>query len=603
MAENTLQTRILLRYGTFSQWMNSNVILKQGEVAVAVFPHSNNIAGTDTEPDLTPPAVGLKIGDGLHYFDELPWVQGIAADVYNWAKQIDKPSYSANEISGLAAFIEEHGDGGSGGGASSSAYRIVYNSQTSKYILQKYDDSISDWVDTTSEIDLSSILNRINTIERWANGAMTKLGNIEVPLAEYVYEEVVAYLNQLNYNDQSVEHQFVTSVVQTGGNIEVIRSIITASDITSGVLSTERGGTGIDYVDEDELLVGSQDGTLTIRKFVTELEGSNRRNFATVGAIKDYVDEKTEGLTGAMHFVGEATVTITTDGSRVDPQITGYNFRYAQPGDVILANNAQEFVWTGTIWRLLGDEGSYAIKGNIRNADIHDDAAIAQSKIDGLEDALDEKVDKVEGKQLSTNDYTTEEKEKLSNIADNAQENVIEHIAVNDVEVVPNNEKTVNLQIPVLTEEQLTNIENAQENTIEHIFVNGTEVNPSTISNQPKSVNIAHVMTEQEVEKLTNIETEAQVNKVETISFNGGEPLTPDNNKNIDITIDASALHLTVLEGARYPSGNNAYTSIEKDSSGKILELSKVAATGNIDHLVQENTYIILNCGTSTTVV
>jgi len=34
-----------------------------------------------------------------------------------------------------------------------------------------YDADTDSWVNTTSEIDLSAILNRINTIERWANGA------------------------------------------------------------------------------------------------------------------------------------------------------------------------------------------------------------------------------------------------------------------------------------------------------------------------------------------------------------------------------------------------------------------------------------------------
>ncbi|MBR2258214.1 MAG: hypothetical protein IJ899_12960 [Blautia sp.] len=41
------------------------------------------------------------------------------------------------------------------------------------------------------------------------------------------------------------------------------------------------------------------------------------------------------------------------------------------------------------------------------------------------------KVDKVEGKVLSTNDYTQEEKEKLSGIAAGAEANVIEAISVN----------------------------------------------------------------------------------------------------------------------------------------------------------------------------
>lgn len=44
---------------------------------------------------------------------------------------------------------------------------------------------------------------------------------------------------------------------------------------------------------------------------------------------------------------------------------------------------------------------------------------------------LDDKVDKVDGKGLSTNDYTTEEKTKLTGIAEGAQVNVIESIELN----------------------------------------------------------------------------------------------------------------------------------------------------------------------------
>ena len=43
-----------------------------------------------------------------------------------------------------------------------------------------------------------------------------------------------------------------------------------------------------------------------------------------------------------------------------------------------------------------------------------------------IKNALSTKVDKVSGKDLSTNDYTTNEKEKLTNIAAGAQVNVIE---------------------------------------------------------------------------------------------------------------------------------------------------------------------------------
>jgi hypothetical protein len=63
----------------------------------------------------------------------------------------------------------------------------------------------------------------------------------------------------------------------------------------------------------------------------------------------------------------------------------------------------------------------------------------------------DNKVDKIEGKGLSANDYTDEEKEKLENIEENAQVNVIEKIRVNGVEVTPVS-KEVNISVPDETE-------------------------------------------------------------------------------------------------------------------------------------------------------
>mgnify|MGYP007013869415 CR=1 FL=1 len=122
----------------------------------------------------------------------------------------------------------------------------------------------------------------------------------------------------LDYNDSPVAHQFVTAVSENNGKISVLRSGISASDIETGILETARGGTGLGRVEDDEVLVGTDEGTITTKKFVTEIDSSHRSAFATVGAIKDYVDEKTEGLTGAMHFVGEATVLITPN-SRTNP--------------------------------------------------------------------------------------------------------------------------------------------------------------------------------------------------------------------------------------------------------------------------------------------
>lgn len=61
--------------------------------------------------------------------------------------------------------------------------------------------------------------------------------------------------------------------------------------------------------------------------------------------------------------------------------------------------------------------------------------------------ALNNKVDKITGKGLSTNDYTTEEKNKLSGIAVGAQVNVIDEIKVNGVALTPDG-KSVNVTVP-----------------------------------------------------------------------------------------------------------------------------------------------------------
>jgi hypothetical protein len=72
-----------------------------------------------------------------------------------------------------------------------------------------------------------------------------------------------------------------------------------------------------------------------------------------------------------------------------------------------------------------------------------------------VDTALNGKVDKVSGKGLSTNDYTTAEKNKLEGIATGAQVNVIETIKVNNTALTPSS-KAVNITVPTKTS-QITN--------------------------------------------------------------------------------------------------------------------------------------------------
>ena len=90
--------------------------------------------------------------------------------------------------------------------------------------------------------------------------------------------------------------------------------------------------------------------------------------------------------------------------------------------------------------------------------------------ISKIKTALGGKVDVESGKGLSTNDYTSEEKSKLSGIASGAQTNVIESVKVNGTKVEPSS-KAVDISVPTKVS-QLAN---------DSGFQNATQVN-STIS-------------------------------------------------------------------------------------------------------------------------
>lgn len=69
--------------------------------------------------------------------------------------------------------------------------------------------------------------------------------------------------------------------------------------------------------------------------------------------------------------------------------------------------------------------------------------------------ALGDKVDKVSGKQLSTNDFSNDYKSKVDGIASGAQVNVVETVKVNNAALTPS-AKAVNITVPTKTS-QLTN--------------------------------------------------------------------------------------------------------------------------------------------------
>ena len=97
MAEKTFKGIVLLNKKQYNEYYESNPVLKDGCPVICVITPE---AGVEADSKLM-----MKVGDGTTAFRSLPWLSGLSADVYDWALQETKPTYTASEIGGLADFV------------------------------------------------------------------------------------------------------------------------------------------------------------------------------------------------------------------------------------------------------------------------------------------------------------------------------------------------------------------------------------------------------------------------------------------------------------------------------------------------------------------
>ena len=109
------------------------------------------------------------------------------------------------------------------------------------------------------------------------------------------------------------------------------------------------------------------------------------------------------------------------------------DFDITEQGEVSLKPSQRAWIGTRAEWDSLSTEEKEKYGGIIN---ITDDP-----------NELDNKVDKVEGKGLSTNDFTDAYKDKIDGIETNADVNTIETITVNGTEITPDANKNVALTV------------------------------------------------------------------------------------------------------------------------------------------------------------
>lgn len=419
MANKTFNTRLKLKYDSYENWSTKNPVLLAGELAICVVPANSNQATNE-------PTVLMKCGDGTHKFNELGWISGLSADNYAWSKAATKPEYSATEITDLEAYIGQKVQD------SNTTYKLEADPNDGhKFYLYAKELGAESW--GTTPVSTITIPETVYTlVEGTANGTV-KFNGTDVKvhgLGSAAYTDAGAY-------DESGA---------ADAALDSAKAYADGKD--SAIAAAKKAGTDAQSsVDALSDKVGTVTEGKTVVQMIADAQTAATYDDAAVKAsIKSNAD-------AIATLNGAATVAGSVD-KKIADAINDFSTKVSEDGTVNTFKELIDYAAThqGEYSTLSGDvqKNTTAIAtlngtgaGSVSKT-VSDAVEAAQATLQGN---IDKKVDKVEGKGLSTNDYTTDEKTKLEGIADGAQVNVIETVKVNGVALTPA-DKAVDVTVP-----------------------------------------------------------------------------------------------------------------------------------------------------------
>lgn len=641
-----LKTRIALKYDSYANWHSNNPVLLAGEIAIATVETNDQNQSFTNLPNTV-----IKVGNGSAHYNDLPFLSALAADVHSWAKAAVKPSYAANEITGLKEYVEGISDIDT-----DTQYRIMPVTVEGKdvayqYKLQSKPLNSETWTDVADNglIDLSDANTRLTTVENilanaglgGANGkdvatmiaeaiagldgspsqtagadglalSVTQVDGVVTgisgSIAVNTYDAYGAAKAVQGETTHTVAEAYaLADAAQTADEVaaavkveeDARKAAIEALDYNGYVAGNAAGDT-ISFVGEISETNGIISATKRDLKFQTAYDPENNKA-ATMSDVTSAVAD----LNGAMHFEGVST----TDPVNAGVTIAGKDNYVAAAGDVVIYINADdvpvEYVYDGSEWHQLGNE-SIAQKA-IENLDVTDisvGAAYTLSTIgesNGLIHATPVKIqiaeDQVTGlvadlAAKATNADLTAANQKIT-----ALEEVVKDITgvEGDGEVV-----SVSKQIT----DAINNLDKADA------AVDGKYVSAVSQENGVITVTRADLPTIPDVEVAQGAVTSesGEVAVVTGIEVDTNNKHKLNVTRATAITADGVDAKIQALDATITATAGSVLTGItETDGvlTGKTeVALADVAFSGNVKDLVQtEETYVLFNCGTSSDVI
>lgn len=636
----TLNVRIKNKYDSYENWAKSSIVLEYGEIAVAYTTVDVEVGNGKIEQH---PELLMKVGDGTKTFSALPWLSAKAADVAAWAKAEKKPTYAANEITGIADYIKDYVEDTMGITVdSNTVYRTVkVNDYEYKLQSKGATDADTAWADV--EGCVITIPNDTKAIEDLGKlvGALPE-GATEGNVVDYFEgkiddltggTKVSDAINKALFDGENAKYA-AASHNHTKSEITDFDHTHTKDEITDFAHTHEIGdvnGLSVALAGKVEAETGK---SLVDNNEITKLAG------VSTGANK--VEASTAN--GSIKIDGVDTVVYTHPEKHSIADVTGLETALAGKQDTIAANTYDTYGSAAKaledankhtddeLDRLVGDETvGTQISTAIDELKLGDNYAAKDHKhvmadITDSEIILAGKVDVVDGKGLSENDLTNTLKgqydaayahSQVAHAPADAQANIIESVKVNGT-ALDITDKAVDITVPTKVGD-LTNdagylvagdiASKAEKSVVDTLVGEDAGKSARTIANEELAAQLLSDKADASFKTLQELATWIEDHPEDAAEINerldaleGAVDTETTVAEQISTALD-NALKVEGAEGAKVEkyalATDLATTNGEVAKKANDADLAAIAKTGSTDDLVQGELVLIFDCGNS----